>query len=141
MCPPRQNETPVGANTVDPASTPLTLQDIRKVIPQECFVKDTARSLWYLVRDLAILATAPVVYPYVAASGNPLLYLAYWNVYGFFMWALFVVGHDCGHTTFSPNKVLNDIVGHISHAPLLVPFYPWAMSHRRHHMYHNHQKK
>lgn len=100
-----------GAEAVDPACAPLTLQDIRKTIPQECFVKDTARSLWYLARDLAVLGTAPFVYPYVAASANPLLYLAYWNVYGFFMWALFVVGHDCGHTTFSPNKLLNDVCG------------------------------
>lgn len=140
MCPP-QSAPPVNDDPADPATAPLTLQDIRKTIPERCFVKDTGRSLAYLARDLAILATAPVVYPYVAASANPLLYLAYWNVYGFFMWALFVVGHDCGHTTFSPHKLLNDVCGHIAHAPLLVPYYPWAMSHRRHHMYHNHQKK
>ncbi|KAG8469752.1 hypothetical protein KFE25_006207 [Diacronema lutheri] len=142
MCPPT-SDVPVvaGGERVDPACAPMTLQDIRKVIPQECFVKDTGRSLWFLARDLAVLATAPLVYPHVAASANPLLYLAYWNFYGFFMWALFVVGHDCGHTTFSNSKLLNDVCGHIAHAPLLVPYYPWAMSHRRHHMYHNHQKK
>mmetsp|Transcript_3726 Transcript_3726/g.10807 ORF Transcript_3726/g.10807 Transcript_3726/m.10807 type:complete len:359 (-) Transcript_3726:240-1316(-) len=140
MCPPTSAD-PVTTASSDPAEAKLTLQDIRKVIPQECFEKNTALSMWYLVRDMGVLLTSFWVYPYVAATGNPLAYLAFWNFYGFFMWCLFVVGHDCGHTTFSPSKLLNDVCGHIAHAPLLVPYYPWAMSHRRHHMYHNHQKK
>ena len=57
------------------------------------------------------------------------------------MWCLFMNGHDCGHGSFSDSYVLNTVMGHISHTPLLVPFSTWAESHRLHHINHNHVKK
>ena len=54
---------------------------------------------------------------------------------------IFVVGHDCGHGNFSESETLNDIIGHITHGSIMVPYYPWQLSHRRHHMYHNHIDK
>merc|ERR1719502_386239 len=64
-----------------------------------------------------------------------------WAFAGFFMWADFVVGHDCGHGSFSDSKMLNFVCGLISHGFILVPFSAWARSHRFHHMYHNHVRK
>lgn len=54
------------------------------------------------------------------------------------MWALFVCGHDAGHGTFSTSWLVNGVAGLACHSPLLVPFYPWALTHRRHHLHHNH---
>eukprot|EP01035_Chromulina_nebulosa_P018266 gene18266-23941_t len=51
------------------------------------------------------------------------------------------LGHDCGHGTFSDSELLNDFIGHLTHGSILVPYYPWQLSHRRHHMYHNHVDK
>jgi omega-3 fatty acid desaturase (delta-15 desaturase) len=57
----------------------------------------------------------------------------YWIAQGTMFWALFVVGHDCGHQSFSPSRTLNDVVGNIVHATIMVPYHGWRVSHRKHH--------
>ena len=60
---------------------------------------------------------------------------------GMFMSSLFCVGHDAGHGTFSEYKWVNDIFGHLAHAPIMAPFWPWQKSHRLHHTYTSHLEK
>eukprot|EP00793_Prasinoderma_coloniale_P001376 PRCOL_00005151-RA len=116
------------------------LSEIKAAIPAECFKKSLPTALFYMARDLGLLGGSF----YLArayALGNPLLLLVHALVSGFLMWCAFVVGHDCGHGTFSDSALLNAVCGHVCHAPLLVPFWPWAFSHRLHHQYHNHRVK
>jgi fatty acid desaturase len=53
-------------------------------------------------------------------------------------WALFVVGHDCGHQSFSSSQKLNNLIGNIVHSSILVPYHGWRISHRKHHTNHGH---
>ena len=63
-------------------------------------------------------------------------------VAGFWLWTIFVVGHDCGHGTFCKSKLINTVLGNFFHSFVLAtPYQPWQMSHHRHHMYHNHVEK
>eukprot|EP01032_Pedospumella_encystans_P038710 gene38710-43873_t len=128
----------------------LNLASIRKAIPEEAFVKSAAKSFQYMFRDYACwIASTYALYSLSNSSAwasmpfwqKAVASLVFWNISGFFMWCMFVVGHDCGHTTFSDNQTLNDIVGLFTHGSILVPFHPWQLSHRRHHMYHNHETK
>ena len=129
---------------------PLQLNKILKAMPAEVFEKSLPKSLFYMFFDYAMwgaatLAMATLVksaawttLPFIAKAAAT---FTFWNVAGFFMWCIFVVGHDCGHTNFSNFKLLNDIIGHITHGSIMVPYFPWQLSHRRHHMYHNHVDK
>lgn len=48
-----------------------------------------------------------------------------------------MVGHDCGHRSFSSNKLLEDIVGTLMFMPLIFPFEPWRIKHNQHHAFTN----
>ena len=50
---------------------------------------------------------------------------------------LFVIGHDCGHRSFSKDKLVEDIVGTVMFAPLVYPFEPWRIKHNHHHAHTN----
>eukprot|EP00879_Flechtneria_rotunda_P030540 GHRR01033184.1.p1 GENE.GHRR01033184.1~~GHRR01033184.1.p1 ORF type:complete len:313 (+),score=84.96 GHRR01033184.1:562-1500(+) len=47
--------------------------------------------------------------------------------------AVQVISHECGHGAFSEHGWINDMVGFITHSCLLVPYFSWKHSHRRHH--------
>ena len=48
-----------------------------------------------------------------------------------------MLGHDCGHKTFSKNKLYEDIVGTLLFMPLAYPFEPWRIKHNHHHAHTN----
>jgi len=112
---------------------PFSLQDIKQAIPKHLFVRDTARSFSFLFRDVAIVFTLAFA---AIKFANPLTWPLYWFAQGTMFWALFVVGHDCGHGSFSENNKINNIVGLLTHSSILVPFAGWQISHRTHHSNH-----
>jgi omega-3 fatty acid desaturase (delta-15 desaturase) len=128
----------------------LELSAIRKALPTKVFEKSLIKSMYYMAFDLAMWGGSfyliwtlchSASWSEMSTIQKAAASVAYWNVAGFFMWCIFVVGHDCGHGTFSNYEILNDILGHVLHGSIMVPFYPWQLSHRRHHMYHNHEEK
>jgi len=117
------------------APPPFSLADIRNAIPSHCWEKNSWKSMSYLALDVGIVAAlAYGAFTLNAWWGWPL----YWFAQGTMFWALFVVGHDCGHQSFSNNRHLNDLVGNITHASILVPYHGWRISHRKHHGNHGH---
>jgi omega-3 fatty acid desaturase (delta-15 desaturase) len=109
---------------------PFTLSDLRAAIPAECFQPNTGRSLAYFFLDIGIITG---LYAFAAFLNSWWFFPVFWFLQGTMFWALFVVGHDCGHGSFSRYKWLNNLIGHLSHSPILVPFHGWRISHRTHH--------
>eukprot|EP00897_Mesotaenium_endlicherianum_P008947 jgi/Mesen1/8080/ME000434S07330 len=117
------------------APPPFTLADIRAAIPKHCWEKNTWTSVSYLLRDVAVVFGLAAGAAYLNSWA---VWPLYWFAQGTMFWALFVMGHDCGHGSFSNNKKLNDFIGHLTHSSILVPFHGWRISHRTHHANHGH---
>ena len=144
MAPPRLQKTldtgtvdepVVGRGKVQGLEAVPSLDELRGLISPAAFEVSAATSLLYFFAYASLLATAFWVHPYCVGVFSCSVYTL---VYGTLMWAFFVVGHDAGHGTFSKSPTLNALVGHLAHGPLLVPFWPWALSHHHHHKGHNH---
>jgi len=76
---------------------------------------------------------------------SPLLRASAWILYGFVQGCvgtgMWIIGHECGHGSFSQYPRLNDFVGWAVHSLLMVPFHSWKITHARHHRYHGHIDK
>lgn len=109
---------------------PFTLQDLKTAIPAACFEPDVGKSIAYFGLDVAMIAG---LYAIAHAFDSWYVWVPFWFLQGTLFWALFVVGHDCGHGSFSKKQWLNSLIGHLSHTPILVPYHGWRISHRTHH--------
>lgn len=118
---------------------PFTMADIKRAIPPHCFRRSVARSTSYLLRDLSAVAAlfyvALVAIPSLPAAGALRLaaWPLYWAAQGCALNSVWVIAHECGHHAFSEHAALDDAVGFALHTALLVPYFSWKHSHRRHH--------
>ena len=114
-----------------------SIVEIKRVIPKHCFQCSLLRSTSYIIKDLIIMALLYGTMRYLESQPFRILTLLYTPVYCFFqgtmMWAFFVIGHDCGHGSFSKYTLVNDIAGSFVHTVIMLPYYPWKMSHHHHH--------
>ena len=83
----------------------LQLNDLRKCIPPEAFQKSIFKSIWYMLFDYAVWFGVTYAMTQLCASPiwsampfwqQAVVTFFFWNISGFFMWGIFVVGHDCG---------------------------------------------
>ncbi|XP_072997239.1 omega-3 fatty acid desaturase, endoplasmic reticulum-like [Typha latifolia] len=117
---------------------PFRIGEIRASIPSHCWIKDPWRSTSYVVRDVVVVFMLMSVAAYFDTWP---FWSFYWLAQGTMFWALFVLGHDCGHGSFSTSGRLNTVVGHILHSSILVPYNGWRISHRTHHQNHGHLER
>ncbi|KAK3000337.1 hypothetical protein RJ639_037195 [Escallonia herrerae] len=116
---------------------PFTLGEVKQAIPPHCFKRSVLHSFSYVLYDLAI---SSIIY-YIATTFIPLLppplsyfaWIFYGVVQGCVLTGVWVIAHECGHHAFSDYQWLDDTVGLVLHSFLLVPYFSWKYSHRRHH--------
>jgi omega-3 fatty acid desaturase (delta-15 desaturase) len=70
---------------------PFRIGDVRAAVPEHCWRKSPWRSLWYVARDVAVVAALGAA---AAAMDSWAVWPLYWAAQGTMFWALFVLGHD-----------------------------------------------
>jgi acyl-lipid omega-6 desaturase (Delta-12 desaturase) len=111
----------------------LKLKHIIKSLPKECFERNSAKAWTTLAVNVLLVALG-----YVSLVFSPWYLLPFaWIFTGTALTGFFVVGHDCGHRSFSKRQWVNDLVGHIVFAPLIYPFHAWRIGHNYHHKHTN----
>lgn len=133
-----QDTDAVAVQRVPHSKPPFTKGDLKKAIPPHCFNRSLLRSFSYLGCDLVIVAlllwTASATFHRLPGPLRILLaWPAYWAVQGCVLTGVWVVAHECGHHAFSDHQWVDDTVGLICHSALMVPYFSWKYSHRRHH--------
>jgi len=133
MAPSQKAEPKARAEIIMPEVPDLI--SIKKSIPEHCFRSSVLKSFRFVLQDvLAIFTLHYIMRTYI--EGTPYFWLFY-PVFGFLQgtlfWSVFVLGHDCGHGSFSRYYWLNCVVGTVLHSFIMVPYHPWKLSHHHHH--------
>jgi acyl-lipid omega-6 desaturase (Delta-12 desaturase) len=103
-------------------------------IPKNLYKPRLMRGMLSFFTGYAVYIGALVA---IAHAPHWLFYLPLWLLAGLGGWGLFCVAHDCGHHSFSRDRKLNAIIGHLSLIPLLYPFHGWRHMHNLHHSHTN----
>jgi len=123
--------------TVLPEPHPVSINDLRNVIPPHCFERSYMTSFYYIIQDIILVAICLYIGQYIDSiplvTLRILAWFVHWFVQGAFMTGLWVIAHECGHGAFSPNLIVNDVVGCLLHTMLFVPYWSWKYSHGQHH--------
>ncbi|EKM79425.1 hypothetical protein AGABI1DRAFT_113988 [Agaricus bisporus var. burnettii JB137-S8] len=127
----------------------VSIKELLDAIPAHCFKRSALRSSTYIAWDFIVIGCIykaacyvdTFIDPSVIELPHPYAYrlarFALWSLYGFwtglFATGLWVIGHECGHQSFSESKFINNTVGWILHSGLGVPYHAWRITHGQHH--------
>lgn len=118
---------------------------MRDKVPAHCFERSAIKSFSYLVRDIIYASVLVWLALKIDLLPTPLMRACAWVLYTFFQGCvgtgMWIIGHECGHGSFSEYSKLNNVVGWATHSLLMVPFFSWKITHARHHRYHGHIDK
>jgi omega-6 fatty acid desaturase (delta-12 desaturase) len=89
-------------------------------------------SLWQLATSY-LPFIALWIAMYFSLQVSYLLTLALAVLAGGFLMRIFIIQHDCGHTSFFKSKRMNDLVGFICGVFTMTPYEFWRTGHARHH--------
>ncbi|MCO5574268.1 hypothetical protein L7F22_028050 [Adiantum nelumboides] len=114
---------------------PFLVGQLKKAVPPHCFNRSLIKSSSYLLVDLVVAGSLLYATKFITSLGvlGWIAWILYWIVQGCVLTGVWVIAHECGHHAFSDYSLVDDVVGLVLHSCLLVPYFSWKYSHRRHH--------
>ena len=90
------------------------------------------RAVWQLVNTLGPYAALWYLM-FLSMSWSYWITLPLAMLAGLFTVRIFIIFHDCGHGSFFKSRMANDVVGFITGALTITPYYHWRWEHSIHH--------
>jgi len=122
--------------------------ELQAAIPRHCFERNATYGFYFILRDIIVMGGFAFAASLMLKTSLPdslldcLIWVFGWTLYAFAQGTaatgIWVIAHECGHGAFSPSQTLNDCVGFVLHSVLLVPYFAWQFSHKKHHLSTNH---
>ncbi len=107
------------------------VDDWRKIV-RRYQQPDQSKAIWQICNTF-IPYVGLWVAMYFTVSVSWLLTLALAGLAGLFLVRIFIIFHDCGHSSFFASKKANDVLGFISGLCTLTPYRHWRWQHAVHH--------
>ena len=119
----------------------LRLKDFTQVIPTHLKTPVEWRSWLCLLRVISsmglclfVLQSIPLSFEYSLVWSIPTM-IGMWFIYGLILLGFFLVGHECGHGSFSKYNWVNQLIGTLCMAPFFNGFKTWVLTHNHHHTF------
>jgi omega-6 fatty acid desaturase (delta-12 desaturase) len=116
---------------------PKTLDGPRKAIRAILFKPNTLKAILMSAIGISFHLISYIIIYYALSQNNNILLVIGWFIAGTSVTSLFVLGHDCAHSSFLKNNKWNDILGHFYFLFSFYPYYAWKYSHNAHHAHTN----
>jgi omega-6 fatty acid desaturase (delta-12 desaturase) len=110
-----------------------SLNDVRAVIPEQCYQRSSSRATWAVVQAI-VLYVAPIVA--LAMTDRWWAVLPLWLLAGLGVAGLFVIGHDASHGALVDSRRANRLIAQVCMGPSAHVEAAWDLGHNRiHHGY------
>ncbi|NBU97627.1 MAG: hypothetical protein EBS19_05315 [Spirochaetia bacterium] len=105
------------------------LSGIRKSISPHLFKSNFLKAILYMGVAIGFYVLCLTILAVTFAYNLWYLYPLAWFIGGTGVTSMFVLGHDCAHSSFFKSNRWNDFWGHIALLVPLYPYYAWKYSH------------
>jgi acyl-lipid omega-6 desaturase (Delta-12 desaturase) len=109
------------------------LSGIRKSISPHLYKSNFLKAMLYMGVAIGFYIFCLTILSVTFAYNLWYLYPFAWFIGGTGVTSMFVLGHDCAHSSFFKSNRWNDFWGHIALLVPLYPYYGWKYSHNAHH--------